>query len=840
MSGSLSFLSYLRTGSGGAITTPASDGHASLTVQSTLSVNGADRDPVSVSLPLAGPGEVVGLAAGAIRRRWPRPGADDAEPNLLAQLELVEPDLPWRYSPEAHEDERLRPWLTLIALRVSSLDNPNAPSEIASQTSPGRGGGLPTITLRAETPLPDLSLAWAWAHVQWSQGSAGLKDDLLNRPRALCSRILCPRQLEPRCTWLAALVPTYQRGVLRGLGDRSLLDQLAKTKATALAWEGTESAGTLRLPVYASWTFSTAEAEDFESLVNALVPRRAADLSGLGSFEVRLDYPTRTGGLAQRVAMPGALQVPGQALPRRVAGRGELLDAIGAEVLPSSGPADPVVKPPLYGARHILADRLGADGEPRWFRELNGDPRWRAAAGLGAEIVRRDQRELLDEAWDQYEKDLKEENARRARARFGATLRQRALDRVLPEQASSLDDPRARAQRDRADALLGHAMLPGTPSGVEPQLRRVLRGSGRLARRAGLGSVAETRCTVTARVGQPGGIGLPAHTLELGLSGPSPAELGATNLPLSFSSPELGGAALPDLGAVVGATGLIDAEALRAEVEARVRAVIDAANLQHRDRLYRLRQALAVKPAPPPLVAEPEFVDPPLSERLERLSKNWILPGLDGVPLDSVLLLEENRPFIEAIALGATVEMSRELLYHEFPTDERGSLFRRFWRGVDRDARDMMRHHEWAKSLGGHRTGGAGPRLVLLIRGRLLLRYPSPMVSLIKAGAWSEELGRHTVLHASHEPVLGDFIEPDIGYYGFELTERELREGDGWFLCIQEQPTAPRFGTDAKDRSEIVWTTWKHAAQAASALWQPTARVLIHSDLLLPPPPEND
>src|SRR5262249_1326877 len=49
------------------------------------------------------------------------------------------------------------------------------------------------------------------------------------------------------------------------------------------------------------------------------------------------------------------------------------------------------------------SDLPGAGAPPLWLRELNFDPRSRAAAGMGAAIVREDQEALMASAWDQYE-----------------------------------------------------------------------------------------------------------------------------------------------------------------------------------------------------------------------------------------------------------------------------------------------------------------------------------------------------------------------------------------------------------------------------------------------------
>jgi len=69
-------------------------------------------------------------------------------------------------------------------------------------------------------------------------------------------------------------------------------------------------------------------------------------------------------------------------------------------------PPLPVVVPPVYGRWHL--GRLKEDGrmvDPAdsrgWIDTLNLDPRHRAAAGLGAEVIRRQQEPLMAAAWEQ-------------------------------------------------------------------------------------------------------------------------------------------------------------------------------------------------------------------------------------------------------------------------------------------------------------------------------------------------------------------------------------------------------------------------------------------------------
>ena len=79
-----------------------------------------------------------------------------------------------------------------------------------------------------------------------------------------------------------------------------------------------------------------------------------------------------------------------------------------------------------------------------------------------------------------------------------------------------------------------------------------------------------------------------------------------------------------------------------------------------------------------PIMDAPEFPQP-MYEALRELSQAWLFPGLEQVPPNTVALLETNPAFVEAFLVGLNAEMSRELLWRNYPTDQRGTSFRHFW-----------------------------------------------------------------------------------------------------------------------------------------------------------------
>jgi hypothetical protein len=119
--------------------------------------NPADSRVAQAPYELFGPGDVQRLAAGAITRRFPAPGASDAEETKLALVEFAATDLPWRYTPAAAVGNVLRPWLVLV---VGHRD----PDEIVLRKD-GRVT-LGTVTQAAH----NLGESWRWAHVHQVDG----------------------------------------------------------------------------------------------------------------------------------------------------------------------------------------------------------------------------------------------------------------------------------------------------------------------------------------------------------------------------------------------------------------------------------------------------------------------------------------------------------------------------------------------------------------------------------------------------------------------------------------------------------------------------------------------
>lgn len=249
-------------------------------------------------------------------------------------------------------------------------------------------------------------------------------------------------------------------------------------------------------------------------------------------------------------------------------------------------------------------------------------------------------------------------------------------------------------------------------------------------------------------------------------------------------------------------------------------------------------------------MAYPHF-DYPMYKPLANISADLFLPNINLIEYNSVTLLETNQKFIEAYMVGLNHEFARELLWREYPTDQRGSYFRQFWDvstllasdidnhdgKTEEEIREMYRDipklHLWprASKLGGHdhRQKPGEPdvkEVVLVIRGELLKKYPNAVVYAHKA-VWAPKSDTDntfvkTKSRVPYKPEEGNKekpsfevirtplyraqVEPDITFFGFKLDIKKAKgESDpetltldnaGWFFVIKERPGEPRFGFD--------------------------------------------
>jgi hypothetical protein len=228
-----------------------------------------------------------------------------------------------------------------------------------------------------------------------------------------------------------------------------------------------------------------------------------------------------------------------------------------------------------------------------------------------------------------------------------------------------------------------------------------------------------------------------------------------------------------------------------------------------------------------PVMAGPVFGEAAYTALVEA-SHDALVPGLDSIPPDSVTLVQTNPTFVAAYLAGLNSALGHELLWRGYPTDERGTYWHSFW-GAGPDIGPL---HRFAGGLVDNVAAGTQPLLVLVLRGRLLRRYPDSDIYAVLAGS-SADLPELDDGAAITRPLFRDFVAPDITLVGFPLTYEQMTgtgAGQGYWFVIAEHPGQPRFGlTDPDPASthsplptwdELSWSDLGPAAAAAAYLPQ--------------------
>lgn len=334
-------------------------------------VNGFEQQK---SFKLLGRDDITGFSQEKILRRVPDDGANVFAPYNLAFVEFYEEDFPWRFSPfKADTDtQKLKPWLFLVALKKGEF-----------KILEGTDASDPTLRYlefenvkdKIDTLQDEIHL---WAHVQSANPGNQTEED----PDGTISRILCPRKLEPNTAYEAFLIPTY------------------------------ESPETDKHLIFHSWRFQTNNEPDFEYLASLLEPRTMPVEFGrraLNSDEI--GYDLELPALARYLPMDGALtsfSVKPALHPVLAREQEKVHKLVAGEVNKGlvDRDMDPVVSPWAYGHKHIQYDRnINPDEkiDQPWIHELNSTPGLRAAAGLGAQVIRTNQDKYMERAWAQLE-----------------------------------------------------------------------------------------------------------------------------------------------------------------------------------------------------------------------------------------------------------------------------------------------------------------------------------------------------------------------------------------------------------------------------------------------------
>ena len=503
--GRYTFNSWLRRGAGtriaevdnlGAGVTPVKE-RPTIPIDVTLNTETIHKD-----FSLVGPGDIIGINPSMVVRTEPLHLITNFEPNYLPFVEFYDEDFAWRYTPARANDRRLRPWLALLVLEEHQ-DPAQSEFERHDRRFP-----LSTVTVRAAAALPPPEQTWAWSHVHINEGYntpsefekflLSLHD--LNHPNAdkIICRMMSPRKLRADRAYRAFVVPAFETGRLAGLGqDPSTVD------AQKPSW--TAGAANIEFPIYYEWYFRTGQNEDFESLVDLILPRPVDKQVGIRDMDgsapgFGMTRGTDIGLIApptanqEIVGLEGALKAPTTTSRPKTIDTSKPFFADLQSILnfpaelqeASNAQTDPVVCPPIYGENHALRHVVDVTSSG-WLNELNRDPRNRVPSGFGTKVVQTHQEGYVARAWAQVKRilDLNRSVQLTVFAMSAVEAIQRGfVSRLTPAETMAVFSPVLKKVKG-SPTTLHHQLSTSTipPAAVDGSLRRMIRPRGAFGRR---------------------------------------------------------------------------------------------------------------------------------------------------------------------------------------------------------------------------------------------------------------------------------------------------------------------------------------------------------------------
>ena len=245
------------------------------------------------------------------------------------------------------------------------------------------------------------------------------------------------------------------------------------------------------LPVYYSFRFQTGPGGDFASLARKIKPPEAALDAGTRTMDIGKPGFGVAGVAGVTLALEGALKSVGnQSTPWPSGAQATYESQFRAALAPPS-PDDPVLAPPTYGSTQSGSALPAAGAAPVWLGELNLDPRTRAAASAGSQVVQRDQDALVASAWDQLGQ-IRQANQLLRQAQLArqvaTSMNQRHLVTVAGDgqwlQITSPLHSRVKVMLSGVTATMrGHVQMSLIPIGsLSPAMRRLARPAGPIGR----------------------------------------------------------------------------------------------------------------------------------------------------------------------------------------------------------------------------------------------------------------------------------------------------------------------------------------------------------------------
>jgi hypothetical protein len=847
-------------------------------------------NPVQQKLELLGAGDITGFSTQAIVKTDPLAGVSNFEPNFLPYIDFYEEDFPWRYTPgKANQQRRLRPWLILVVLREGEFER--LPFEKGMLNPVIR-----IFPAAIAQVFPNPSQTWAWAHVQVNAETDKPLDEVQANPNRGVSRLICPRKLNPFTAYSAFVLPAFEIGRLAGLGaaDAEIEQNNPWAASWSSDQDQWPVYYTWNFQTGAPEDFESLARRIKPVKLGTEVGKHALDISnsdyGGTLFDFKGSLPGYPVGIVPLEGALKPLQVNEAPTPTllksdTIAPRDyvkNLCEVLNLGVNSGESSAklsassqnplfidsgilddDPLIVPPIYGRVYTQAD--DPNGEKldllklnNWQENLNLDPALRVAAGVGVRVVQENQESFMEEAWQQLG-ELQKLNRQVKVLQLSKEVSQSAFQKHFLSQDNL----------NNHVVSLGHSILRYDTGNLDqesrstfssswdtaflnPAYRRITRSGGPISKRAPIAfngklSVFSQVQITTTFILLPNNSNYLSFSLE-GFKTQLKKEIPIARLEViqNYRS------AVKTISALLSRVPLVVKKAvnLKTTLDSTQSYLIGLLNpntsFTRKYKVMSTSEGMPIKDNPRNSIQtfsfNPQFNDPAY-EYLVASNREMFVPNLQNVPEDSFSLFEANPKVIEAFMVGLNHEMAREFLWRGFPADAKASFFHRFWDYTDTASSsatkfDIEPLQNWKtnSALGAHKPGNAGrasETLFFVIRARLVLKYPNPVVYAVKA-EWTNGV-RSVKKDLKHQdiayPSIRAFLDPDYLFVGFEgLKEAELPGSDkptdqlpGWYFVFSERPGEVHFGMDvskdpAANNSSWDSLTWSDLPQVQSML----------------------
>ncbi len=555
----------------------------------------------------------------------------------------------------------------------------------------------------------------------------------------------------------------------------------------------------------------------------------------------------------------------------------KLVDETVKSTITSDG--DPILGPPLYGQYHMKVDTIPVSNT-NWLSKVNLDPTYRSMAGLGSNVVKRNQEKFMDIAWQQISGVL--EANKQIKQLQAALLTVKAIYNKNIATATSTGNnnpvgftasvlPLIKSGTT-LKAQIKNSNLPNNT--INPVFLKMARPNGPVMKRINAATVTPTSSSSLMQGFNNSSVVIAAPYVKPAAVSYAPQSFqNAMTVTTVQSLPPLSNFKLVKPGNYYNVSSNINNTNQAVQFKQAI------------TNLYTNIQHIPTPAAPKPILDWSSFVDTvkvklnpdttflnlannlftyykdnatlttlpnlevimaapiipvSMAEAMAEISPDFLMPGIGNLEQNGVYMLNMNQKIVEAYLTGANYEMNRELLWREYPTDQRGTPLRHFWgtknvgatNFIDSDEKnmDINKIHTWKTGSTINNLGANSSRksaantplspsnmVVLAIRGELLKKYPNTNIYMQKA-KWQTVANKQERVPDdanTKKPLFFSQINPDLYFVGFEVSATEAKGSNtpnstnpGWFVCFEERAGEIVFGADEEREAGKLFQTW--------------------------------